>query len=329
MKPIIAFYIIVHEESGKFYIGSTCDLKRRIQEHKYNLKSRTHPNSNLQKLYDDDKELKLKFLHLECRTIEEANKLEDEALKKSSSDPNLLNFSIHSSGGNGIPRHPNKEEIVKKITSSRKKNWEQLSEEEKQRRLVLFKNVANTPECIEKRKFGFKEYINSTPIENRRPSKETIEKRKLSNTGKKRTDATKLKMSIAQKGKKRSDEIRFRLSEIRKKQYQEYGSYIRTPEIIEKLRKSNTGKKHSPETLAKLSVITKDRLSKLTPEERKHSPESKLKISQKNKGRVLSADHKRKMSEAKKRFLDSMSPEELRVYKDRLANSRKNKPVNV
>ena len=29
------------------------------------------------------------------------------------------------------------------------------------------------------------------------------------------------------------------------------------------------------------------------------------------------------MSEAKKRFLDSMFPEELKAYKDRLANSRK------
>ncbi len=42
---IIAVYVIGDHVTKQFYIGSTRNLKRRTQEHKYDLKANKHHNS--------------------------------------------------------------------------------------------------------------------------------------------------------------------------------------------------------------------------------------------------------------------------------------------
>ena len=54
---IIAVYFIADEISKKFYIGSTNNLQRRINEHKQELRNNTHYNKALQELYNNKAKL--------------------------------------------------------------------------------------------------------------------------------------------------------------------------------------------------------------------------------------------------------------------------------
>lgn len=50
-------YAIVHKPSGKRYVGSSVNIKRRIIKHKYELRSSSHSNKHLQaawRLYGED-----------------------------------------------------------------------------------------------------------------------------------------------------------------------------------------------------------------------------------------------------------------------------------
>lgn len=323
MSKIIAVYIITDETTRKFYIGSTSDFKRRKQEHIYELRVGTHANFRLQELYNANKNLVLKFIHFELETIEQAKELEDLMLKECSDNPNLLNISTSSSGGMGIERHPNKTEIIGKITNSRRKHWENLSEEEKTRRLAIFKSTSTSPEAMGKRLESYRKYINNTPAELRKQSPETIAKRAAKLKGIPRTQEWRDNISKGNIGKKRTPEVLERFSIQRRKYYAENPKPPVSLETREKLRQANLGKSHSEETRQKLSIINKERQARMSPEEKQHTEETKLRISMKHRGKVLTPEHRAKLAAAKHRFLNSMSPEELKAYKDRLANSRK------
>lgn len=317
---IIAVYMITDELSKKFYIGSTSDLNRRISEHKSDLKNNMHYNKKLQELYNN--KAKLKIHHIEKETIQEARELEDILLKQSETNPNLLNISI-TTYGNGLNRHPDKINIINKIQKGRKKHWEDLSIEEKNKRLNILKEKTSTSEAKEKRKISFRKYIESTPLEERRQSVETIEKRRKSLIGRIVNQETRDKISLANRGKLPSIETKYKMTVSRKKYLENNGPNIVSKETREKISIANTGKKHTEETKKKISEQKKLWNANRSPEERKHTEETKQLLSQKHKGKIITEEQKRKMSEAKKRFLDSMSPEELKAYKDRLANSRK------
>lgn len=83
-------------------------------------------------------------------------------------------------------------------------------------------------------------------------SAETIHKRVLKNTGKKRTEATKSLISNALKGKVMSAETRSRLSEINK-------GRLRSEEAVNKTAKANTGQKRSSDTKLLMSALAKQR----------------------------------------------------------------------
>lgn len=51
-KPNMGVYAIINKANGKMYIGSSVHLKNRIYNHKYNLRTNTHPNRYLQNAYN-------------------------------------------------------------------------------------------------------------------------------------------------------------------------------------------------------------------------------------------------------------------------------------
>lgn len=51
-KRTQGIYIIFHEESNKAYIGSSVNIKTRWSNHKWELKSKRHPNSHFQRIVD-------------------------------------------------------------------------------------------------------------------------------------------------------------------------------------------------------------------------------------------------------------------------------------
>lgn len=100
-------------------------------------------------------------------------------------------------------------------------------------------------------------------IKGSKQSAETINNRVLKNTGKKRTNETKLKMSKARIGKKLSEETRKKLSES-------HIGYKQSKEQINKRVKKLIGHKTSQETRDKISASNKGR---------KLSDESRIKMS--------------------------------------------------
>ncbi len=69
-RRIQGIYIIFHEESNKGYIGSSVDIGTRWSNHKWELKSKRHPNSHFQRIVD-------KYGY-ECLTYKLLEEVEDE-----------------------------------------------------------------------------------------------------------------------------------------------------------------------------------------------------------------------------------------------------------
>jgi len=61
----LGIYKITNKVNGKFYIGSSNNIKRRWRHHKSNLRSGTHANIHLQNSYDKHGESQFEFVILE------------------------------------------------------------------------------------------------------------------------------------------------------------------------------------------------------------------------------------------------------------------------
>lgn len=82
-------YIINFIESGKFYVGSTGDLRRRWNDHLNALNGGNHRNGPLQKAYDDDRRIEIEYLVTVDR--ESAYELEQQELNMWVGNPNCIN----------------------------------------------------------------------------------------------------------------------------------------------------------------------------------------------------------------------------------------------
>lgn len=51
----IGAYLLIVRYTGKFYVGSTRDLKTRLERHFRELRANTHGNKNLQELWNAGK----------------------------------------------------------------------------------------------------------------------------------------------------------------------------------------------------------------------------------------------------------------------------------
>lgn len=76
----IGYYTITHRPTGRFYIGSSGNLTRRIWRHRTELASGMHTNRKLQEIYTcwDDFEV----MTSEVNTLEEARQLEQQLLDR-------------------------------------------------------------------------------------------------------------------------------------------------------------------------------------------------------------------------------------------------------
>ena len=134
-------------------------------------------------------------------------------------------------------------------------------------------------------------------------SKETIEKIRQSNTGRKLSMESRKKISLAQLGKKRKP-----LSE----------------ETKQKIRLKHLGKKLSPEHILKMSIAKKGKPGWNTG---KHwSEEMKKKLSMAHLGHVHTEDQKKKISKSCSETWNKPEMKELnrRIQKERIANGTHN-----
>lgn len=105
-------YKIQNKLNGKIYIGSSKNITKRIQRHKRILKSGDHHNVYLQRSYNKYGDI-FEFYILEY--VEDFTLLlEKESLWIKELKPEYNIGSV--GGGDNISLHPNREEIIKKVT---------------------------------------------------------------------------------------------------------------------------------------------------------------------------------------------------------------------
>lgn len=129
MSKIIGTYKITNILTGKYYYGSTDNIPKRLQRHKRELRQEKHHCIYLQRAYnkygDDNFTFEKDKLY---DTVEEARDTEQHVLD---TVEDLYNVSRCASGGDLISNHPNKEEIVKKMTESIRKRYAEMTPEER------------------------------------------------------------------------------------------------------------------------------------------------------------------------------------------------------
>ena len=105
------------------------------------------------------------------------------------------------------------------------------------------------------------------------------------------SEETREKLRVASTGRTHSEESKKKISDANKGRPSAWLGKKHSPETIQKMSESATGKKHSPETKEKLRLISTGK---------KHSPETIEKRRQKLIGRKYSAEHRKNISESLK-----------------------------
>jgi group I intron endonuclease len=122
-KPIIGVYKISNTlcPEGKYYIGYSCNIRRRWNNHKCDLKNGKHINIYLQNVYNKYGAdcFKYEILH-DCETKEEAQEYETSYLQDLTIRDKLYNLLYDSIGGDTITHHPNREQIIEKVKKTQK-----------------------------------------------------------------------------------------------------------------------------------------------------------------------------------------------------------------
>lgn len=117
-------YELIHNESGKIYIGSARDLASRRNEHLSRLRNGEHHVKEMQELFKEDKDVDFNYYPTETR--EQAYDIEQLLLDKNKDNNNLLNFHINSRNPEGV-KHS--DETKNKMAD--KKTGSKLSDETK------------------------------------------------------------------------------------------------------------------------------------------------------------------------------------------------------
>jgi group I intron endonuclease len=134
-EPIIGVYKITCLSSGKCYIGYSKEIEKRFHTHKMLLRASRHFNILLQRAYDkygcDD--FTFEILHT-CNATDEAKELELKYLEDINIRPFLYNLHYNNSGGDIITHHPNRTEIIEKMTRTITDRFNNMTKEEKQQK---------------------------------------------------------------------------------------------------------------------------------------------------------------------------------------------------
>lgn len=126
---IIGAYILTDSRTGKFYVGSSGDVRKRIERHCRDLRNNQHHCGPLQFLWNKNGRLIETIFHTFTR--EEAYLLEQDFIDRFKDSDKLLNIGLSVVGGDNISRHPNRLEIIDKIKKSVIENMNGLTSMEK------------------------------------------------------------------------------------------------------------------------------------------------------------------------------------------------------
>lgn len=200
---MVGLYEIVNIYNGKRYVGSSCNILKRFNAHKYNLRKGTHANSKLQNAWDKHGEKYFIFnllVELEkCQLESEEQKLLDIVFKEKDMCYNIATDSKAPTRG----RKASKEEKDFLVQIRSTKEW-------KENQSAALKKYFLNPESRIKSSDAWKlmsknnsDYKNNHReallLANKKP--EVIEKRRLASTGKVQSEESKKRSSESLKNK--------------------------------------------------------------------------------------------------------------------------------
>lgn len=129
---IIGVYKITNTITNKYYIGYAKDIYKRFDEHCNTLKNGKHQNIILQRSYNKYtlNSFTFEILHT-YDNIEDAKNKELEYLENLDIRPLLYNIHYNNSGGDTLSNHPDRIDIIKRITNTVNDNYSKMTDQEK------------------------------------------------------------------------------------------------------------------------------------------------------------------------------------------------------
>ncbi len=124
---ISGIYKILNKQTSDYYIGSSKNIHKRWTTHKHDLNKNNHHNSFLQRAWN-----KYGSENFIFEIIEECNielLLEKEQIYLNNNPK--YNIGLIASGGDNLTNHPNRDNIIKKISESIRIRYSNMSNEEK------------------------------------------------------------------------------------------------------------------------------------------------------------------------------------------------------
>ncbi|MGL5013283.1 MAG: NUMOD3 domain-containing DNA-binding protein [Bacteroidales bacterium] len=107
-------YKLLHVKSGKFYIGSSSNIEKRIKRHFRELSHGAHHCSRVQKLYDKNPDAEFKVGKIVCNR-EEAYEIEQSIITENLDNKKFLNIGKGAIGGDNLTRNPRRLQIIENI----------------------------------------------------------------------------------------------------------------------------------------------------------------------------------------------------------------------
>lgn len=208
--------------NGKFYIGSSVNIPKRLTQHFSQLRHGRHENIYLQRVYDKyGEESFVTSVLAETETIGRARRKEQKYLNKFCESSRFINIGNTASGGDNLTHHPKREKIIRKIKRSLRKTIDNMTDAERRKTYCKFgdKNGmygrTHTPETKahlskvckgkvgeEHHRYGSKHSEGTKRIMSKAAKKRAKEKDYVNSfAGKTHTKETRKKISAANKGK--------------------------------------------------------------------------------------------------------------------------------
>jgi group I intron endonuclease len=256
-------YKIINSKNNKFYLGSSKNIPKRWDAHKRALRKNKHDNILLQRSWNKYGEECFQFEILEETTdtiLREQYYLDQ--LKPYDSEIGF-NIGKQAFGGDNLTNHPDKDDIILRMTKSVKERYDNMSAEEKQLLSDAVKGEKNP------------------------------------NFGNKWNEEQRKKMSKRMIGTKASESTRVKISENSKKMWQ--NEDIRNKFIKAKTGERNHfyGKKHSEETKNFLREKSLKRMHEqpITNENKKNISKGVCAYYQSERGIKIRAENSKRMNE--------------------------------
>lgn len=199
-----AQYKLTHRSSGKFYIGSTRDLRMRLNTHRSNLNRGVHPNHHFQKDYSTWSNIDVTVSY--CNTVEQAIELEQTMLNRFHNTSLCCNLDsktcLKSTTGGGWKLSDEAKE-KHRVASTGKTHSEETKALLLSKRLGIFKHTQETKDEMSRTRKGLKHNLSDEERDRRRTAVSVMH-----------TEEVRKKISLAHMGKVLSDEHKAKLRSI-------------------------------------------------------------------------------------------------------------------